>query len=480
MALSSLSRGRSHPKWIEWSSKSPQCDHFIHCSTKDENAIAYTKNEEAGSMDIRTRISPSKYFEKFVSAEYRDLYVPEWLLAWTKYISAVELKFASTREEIRHVYEIGPDSCMSGPSSKFFHRKEGPHPAEAYAAGDLAIAYTIRKNGKINSRALVWPEKKVGGRRYGSEANLLGDLLKAEGYYQQAPSFENARLLLIDAVPYTKKPMTFVCPYIDSPSQYVSCHEEEKVLRLHDRKAEGRVSGNTQAGYLAFPLPFLSDFSGKIFCSASDPPVTVFVSQRKTEIWATSEASEHAYTCCLKNRLYSKKKCPPTLVMVGDFITCVCPYALDKLTIIKCDFYGCNVFRKDTENVVTGYEPDGSFIRERWSYPAIRAFTFCYGEHKFALWLKSNLPWVPVWPAHDEHRHPTSRHYEIWSRHLSMSRHQGKCRQISSSRRFPSERRSYVGRDRIRGRRKNRNRSCGRAARVITLKNGPKGGVYHD
>ena len=107
----------SHPKWIEWSSKSPQCDHFIHCSTKDENAIAYTKNEEAGSMDIRTRISPSKYFEKFVSAEYRDRYVPLWLAAWAKYISAVELKFASTREEIRHVYEIGPDSCMSGPSS---------------------------------------------------------------------------------------------------------------------------------------------------------------------------------------------------------------------------------------------------------------------------------------------------------------------------------------------------------------------------
>ena len=401
----------THPKWIEWSSKSPQCDHFVHCSTKDDNAIAYTKNEEAGRMDIRTRISPSKYFEKFAGAEYRDLYVKEWLALWTKHINSIELKFATTREEIRHVYETGPDSCMSGPASKFFRKEKSPHPVEAYAGGDLAIAYTEKKNGKISSRAVVWPEKKIIGRRYGNDANILFDLLKAQGYGNGL--FENARLLMIDAQPYTKKPCTFLCPYIDAPTQYVSYEEKDKTLKLHDKRKDGRVAGNTQAGYLAFPLPFLSDFSGKSFYPSNDPPARVFVGQRKFETWALSESHEHAYICYISKRLYSKKNCPPTLMMAGGHsIVSVSPYVERK--IVKCGFFDSPVFFGETKLVVVGYEPDGSLIKERWSYQAIRNYTFVYGEQHYAIWTRTNFPWaLGTVPANEEHKYATSKASKI-------------------------------------------------------------------
>ena len=409
----------AHPKWIEWSAKSPQCDHFVHCSTKDQNAIAYTKNVEAGQMDIRTRISPSKYFEKFVTGErskavvtYYTPYIQEWLAAWTKYISTSELKFATTRKEIRHVYEMGPDSCMSG--ERRLGSGGSPHPVEAYAGGDLAIAYIQRRNGRISARAVVWPEKKAIGRRYGGDASLLHTLLVAEGYEETASSFENARLLAIEAEPYTKKPFTFICPYIDAPSQYISFDEGEKVLRLHNRKAESRVAGNTQGGYVAFPLPFLSDFSGRKFYPDSDLPITVYVSQRKTQTWAQSEVNEHAYTCYLKARVYSRKDCPPTPVMVAGQIKFVCPFAVDKFKIIKCGYYGHNVFYQDTENVVVGYEPDGSLIRERWCSEARRG-VLPLGAVWFAPWLRSRLPWAASYPANEEHRSLVSQLLELKS-----------------------------------------------------------------
>ena len=405
MVLSSLFPWHAHPKWIEWSLKAPQCDHFVHCSTKDQNAVAYTKNEEAGRMEISTRISPSKYFEKFVDEAKYGRSRMEWLALWTKHISSVELKFATTREEIRHVYENGPDSCMGGPKD-FFHQKTAPHPVEAYAH-DLAVAYTLRKNGRISSRVVVWPEKKVFGRRYGCDANLLGDLLRAEGY--TLGSFENARLLMIDAQPFTKKPFTFLCPYIDSPSIYISRDEEERVLRLHDKKQDGRITGNTQSGYLAFPLPFLSDFSGKMFYPGNDTAVKVYISQRKSQTWTQSEANEHAYLCHIKERLYSKKDCPLIPVMIGGMLRFVCSFAADKIKIVKCDFYRCNVFYKTTDTVVVGYEPDGSPIKERWSHEAIRLHCFVFKTCRYALWLKSRLPWASGCPINEEHHLHMSR-----------------------------------------------------------------------
>jgi len=160
---------------------------------------------------------------------------------------------------------------------------------------------------------------------------------------------------------------------------------------------------------VAFPLPFLSDFSGKKFSSASDPPMIVYISQKKTQTWAQSEVKEHAYTCFLRCRVYSRKDCPPTPVMTaGGNISFVSPFALDKLKIIKCGYYGCSVFYQETENVVVGYEPDGSLIRERWCGEA-RRWAFVYGERYYATWLRSRLPWASIYPANEEHRHLFSR-----------------------------------------------------------------------
>jgi hypothetical protein len=106
--------------WVRWSSQAPQCDHFVHCSTQDENALAYIKNEEAGIYGLPTRISPAKYFEKFIKDKEYEEHMCRWLTIWMKVKSNISLNIATTREDIRRIYENGPGSCMSGCPSRFF------------------------------------------------------------------------------------------------------------------------------------------------------------------------------------------------------------------------------------------------------------------------------------------------------------------------------------------------------------------------
>ena len=68
------------PKWQEWMMKAPQVFHFVHMSKTDESKLSYTKNEENGEKDLKTRISPEKYLEQYVGMdeEYEE-YIDIWL-----------------------------------------------------------------------------------------------------------------------------------------------------------------------------------------------------------------------------------------------------------------------------------------------------------------------------------------------------------------------------------------------------------------
>ena len=133
-------------------------NHFAHVSEDDPNMIAFTASVEHGIADRQTRMRPGKYLARF----YTDMepkkvaYYAEWWRTGTKPRSGPvgELQFASTPDEIEHVYEVGPYSCMYGKDS-----------VRVYGAGDLAIA-NILYGDKVLSRALCWPDKKVFGRIY--------------------------------------------------------------------------------------------------------------------------------------------------------------------------------------------------------------------------------------------------------------------------------------------------------------------------
>lgn len=190
-----------------WAATSATVDHYVHVSRHDPLLVAYTASAEHGEADRQTRIAPGRYLTRF----YGDVLTQKDIQYWCGRFKGenkdeIELKFASTPDDIVWVYENGPNSCMSGGADRF--DADGYHPACVYGAGDLAVAY-ILNDGRVTARAVCWPEKKIYGRTYG-DGDALSTKLRAAGYaYGDESDFDGARLLRI------KCSNGFVCPYLD-------------------------------------------------------------------------------------------------------------------------------------------------------------------------------------------------------------------------------------------------------------------------
>jgi hypothetical protein len=162
--------------------------HYAHVDPKNPEWVFY--NSKLKSTEIKKiKMRPGRYLAKFSSLSEASI------VGWTnqfkaKHCEVPTLFLARTEEECEWVYEKGPDSCMGGVSAwdKFKLKK---HPARAYAAGDLAVAYTTRNNkppdmqknkNRPNARTIVWPERKIYiNKIYGDTARLLM-ALHVEGY----------------------------------------------------------------------------------------------------------------------------------------------------------------------------------------------------------------------------------------------------------------------------------------------------------
>lgn len=170
--------------------------HYIRHSINFPGKVAYTASEEDGVLDKQTVVSFRKYLARFFPAV--SMNQAEEYAAQFEYESknGCELKFATTIEEIGYVYTNGPSSCMSYSSKSF---NSTVHPSCFYAAGDLAIAYLVNARGKISSRVLTWPEKKIYTTIYGNAALMrkkLGEIgfRSAETRHQ----FSGCRVLLMN------------------------------------------------------------------------------------------------------------------------------------------------------------------------------------------------------------------------------------------------------------------------------------------
>jgi hypothetical protein len=165
---------------VPWQSQDEQPDHYAHVSIVDPGYVAYTKDDEHGISDRQTRVRPGRYLEQFYS--HVDLETrQQWIASCSA--DALALKIATTADEIRKVYENGPNSCMGGhrdgcDTPKFSSWTH--HPAEVYAGPDLAVAY-IGTLDRVSARAVVWPEEKTYSRTYGS-TRVLEQVLERAGY----------------------------------------------------------------------------------------------------------------------------------------------------------------------------------------------------------------------------------------------------------------------------------------------------------
>jgi hypothetical protein len=152
------------------------------------------------------------------------------------------VKFAKTREEIRHVYENGPNSCMSYGASCY--NSEGIHPAEAYAGGDIEIAY-IERDGRITGRAVTVPAKKIWISIYGDYTrmtSMLEDLgFKKNEYHENPCPLEGCKLLKLDI-----GNNRWAMPYLDCGNCVYVHPTEENYLSTHQYNG----AYTSEAGYI--------------------------------------------------------------------------------------------------------------------------------------------------------------------------------------------------------------------------------------
>lgn len=189
-----------------WRGSIGEVEHFAHVSTERDGMVAFTEDAAKGAADRQTRVKPGVYLTRYYEHILGQGVITELARDFAGKYETHEVLFATTPDDIEHVYTRGPSSCMSAGGGDY---DSGIHPARVYGAGDLAVAY-LRDGDDITARALCWPEKKVWGRSYG-DSWRLDAALKTAGYTQGGwgTCFIGARMLRITDGDH------FVCPYID-------------------------------------------------------------------------------------------------------------------------------------------------------------------------------------------------------------------------------------------------------------------------
>lgn len=187
--------------------------HYPHLSLKMPGMLAYTKNDEHGVQDRQTRVRPGRYLKEFYSEHLSEREIEE--LAAACGAAALEVHFAVTADEIEAVYtaNTGPDSCMAKEDTDF---QSACHPVRVYGDSDLQLAYIGSiEDGIIRARAIVWPERKIMGRRYG-HVSLIGTLLREKGYTDGYPNADGRNDCMKGAhVRAILDGDTYVMPYVD-------------------------------------------------------------------------------------------------------------------------------------------------------------------------------------------------------------------------------------------------------------------------
>lgn len=262
--------------------------HFAHISIEKDTMIAFTPDELKGMMDIQIRMKPGRYLAKF----YPQLDSDTVRALACELDKANEVRFATTADEIEHVYVNGPTSCMSGEASDY----ASPfHPVRVYAAGDLSLAYLSALEAdhddfRASSRCLVWPAHKVHGRIYGDDQRM-GAALLALGY--KPGRLNGARVL---KCAYKNG---YVLPYIDG-AQSVGDEDDHFTIGGGDIEA-GSTNGLSSEIEQAF-CPRLDDYVDE------DESEFTFVRDVR-EHWSTRAIELFAQRCDATYDYYSDDAC---------------------------------------------------------------------------------------------------------------------------------------------------------------------------
>ena len=216
--------------YLESINATPPEDHYIHVSRNNKICISYTESHKHGEADRQTSVKIGKYLRR----HFDHLTDPEIAVASSLYrkeqLGDIDVKFARSRAEIKHVYENGPSSCMSHHTSHYI--TSGIHPCEIYATNDCSVAY-IERDGRITARTVINEVRKEYVRIYGDEI-VLTEGLQDLGYKEG--NLDGCSLLLLR----TNSDLT-IAPYLDGDCTSVNVLSDKIVVAYDgDREMLGQ------------------------------------------------------------------------------------------------------------------------------------------------------------------------------------------------------------------------------------------------
>jgi hypothetical protein len=213
--------------------------------------IGYYESEHDARYDRLTKVKPTRYFAAFFNEDQMWDYMAELGL-----VSAnMTIGFARTREDIRYIYENGPESCMTGSADQY--AGDGcPHPVEAYASPDLELAYLYSgdvdplvdktANTTIISRALCNRNTKEYVRIYG-DIKRMEKMLEEMGYDENIYCLGGCRLLKLYGVRNGREDRNIIMtPFLDGNNTEMEFHPKEDFLTII---AKPIIIGGSTQGY---------------------------------------------------------------------------------------------------------------------------------------------------------------------------------------------------------------------------------------
>jgi len=222
-------------------------------SENEPPLIGYYETASDARYDRLKKVKPTKYFTYYFSEDIAWDLMAELGLA----SASLNIAFVNTREDIRYVYENGPESCMSGQAQNYY--SDAVHPTEAYASPDLELAVIWRgdadfrsENNNIISRALCNRKTKQYVRIYG-DIKRAQDMLKERGYSKNTYALGGCRLLKIfgqDQHNGNINSDVVMVPYLDGSCTRIKwANPDDEYMEII---IEERIFNGSTSGYINF------------------------------------------------------------------------------------------------------------------------------------------------------------------------------------------------------------------------------------
>jgi hypothetical protein len=332
--------------------------HFAHISTQDPTKVAYTPSEEYGKRNRKITLRPGRYLKQFYP-HLSDPVIANLVGDMGRDYAEYELGFAVTAEEIERVYTRGPSSCMSKRRDVYM---SCVHPVHVYGNSDLQLAYLrLKKEDRITSRALVWPEKKAIGRVYGDSLRImkmLGDL----GYTQEESDGSDLIGAKIRRIEDERYDDCLVMPYIDGTQAYREVNSEWVVIADSGDDACYQHGLNRE------------DPGPRCTCERceesydEDDMYCVTVGRRESETWCNHCRGDHA-TWCHRSDEYVADNVAGAVLVRTRTRTRGYEEVMWATWHIESDTYYCDRLDARVDDSVPSYEMENG---ETWSEFAFR------------------------------------------------------------------------------------------------------------